>query len=179
VIALGNSSDQPIRAKLSFASGESQIVDVGPFATEIVRLNSIIHSSAAADRVETVSINYVGPEGSLIPAGYTSSANGGFASMIRFYDTQRTVQQHLYANNLRIKNARPHMVLRNVSTDFVTAAPTFLPPNGDADQAVKLPPINLAPSEAVEVNLDPLLQAASNRSGLDSVSVQVSNTGNA
>jgi hypothetical protein len=179
VIALGNSSDQPVRANLSFTSGASQFVDVGPFATEIVRLNSDIHSLAVADRIEAVSINYTGPEGSLIPTGYSSSANGKFASMIRFYDTQHIVQQHLYATNLRIKNARPHMALRNVSTDFVTASPTFLPPNGDADQSVKLPPIKLAPSEVVEVDLDPLLKAASNRSDLDSVSVQVSNTGSA
>jgi hypothetical protein len=179
VIALGNSSDQPVRANLTFTSGASQFVDVGPFATEIVRLNSNILGPAAAGRVESVSINYAGPEGSLIPAGYTSSAEGKFASMIRFYDTQRTVQQHLYATNLQIKNAKPHMALRNVSTDFVTATPTFLPPNGDPNQAVKLTPIKLAPSDIVEVDLDPLLQAASNRSDLDSVSVQVSNTGNA
>ncbi len=179
VIALGNSSDQPVRANLSFASGQSQFVDVGPHATEIVRMKSIVRSPAAADWVEAVSISYVGPEGSLIPAGYTSSANGRFASMIRFYDARQIVQQNLYANNLRIKNARPHMALRNVSTDFVTATPAFLPPSGDANQSVKLSPISLAPSEVVEVNLDPLLQAASNRSDLDSVSVQVSNTGNA
>jgi hypothetical protein len=178
VIALGNSSDQPVRANLSLASGKSQFVDIGPFATEIVRLNSDIHGSAAAGRVEAVSIKYVGPEGSLIPAGYTSSANGRFASMIRFYDARQIVQQNLYANNLRVKNARPHMVLRNVSTDFITATPAFLPPSGDADQSVKLSPIQLAPSEVVEVDLDPLLKAASNRSDLDSVSVQVSNTGN-
>jgi len=179
VITLGNSSDQPVRANLSFASGESQFVDVRPFATEIVRLNSNIQSSAASDRGEAVSINYVGPEGSLIPTGYTSSANGKFASMIRFYDARQIVQQHLYATNLRVKNAKPHMVLRNVSTDFVTATPTFLSPNGDSDQSVKLSSIKLAPSEVVEVDLDPLLKAASNRSDLDSVSVAVSNTGNA
>jgi hypothetical protein len=179
VIALGNSSDQSVRANLSFASGESQFVDVRPFATEIVRLNSDVHSSATADRVEAVSIKYVGPEGSLIPTGYTSSANGKFASMIRFYDARQIVQQHLYATNLRIKDARPHMVLRNVSTGFVTATPAFLPPSGDADQSVKLPPIQLAPSEVVEVDLDPLLKAASSRSDLGSVSVQVLNTGNA
>lgn len=179
VIALGNSSDQPVRANLTFASGESQFVDIGPFTTEIVRLNSINRGSAASGRADAVSISYIGPEGSLIPTGYTSSASGRFASMIRFYDAQQIVQQHLYANNLRIKHTKPHMVLRNVSTDFVIATPAFLPPSGDADQSVKLPPIQLAPSEVVEVNLDPLLKAASNRSDLDSVTVQVSNTGNA
>jgi hypothetical protein len=179
VIALGNSSDQPVRAKLSFASGESQWVDVRPFATEIVRLRSDVHSSGAADRIGAVSVNYVGPEGTLIPTGYTSSANGKFASMIRFYDARQIVQQNLYATNLRVKNAKPRMVLRNVSTDLVTATPAFLPPSGDTDQSVKLPPIQLAPSEVVEVDLDPLLNAASNRSDLDSVSAQVLNTGNA
>jgi hypothetical protein len=179
-IALGNSSDQYVHANLIFASGGSQSVDVRPNATEIVRLRSDINVlGKASGRVEAVSINYTGPEGSLISTGYTSSDDGKFASMIRFYDSQHVVQQNLFANNLRLKDTTQHMVLRNVSADFITATPTFLPPNGDASHAVKLQSVRLSPSQVVEVDLAPLRRAALSRSELDSVSVQVSNTGKA
>jgi hypothetical protein len=177
VIALGNSADQPVHANLIFSTGESQTVDVAPFGTEIVRLHADLLGAASTDRVEAVSINYTGIEGSLIPTGYTASDKGKFASMIRFYDTQHVVQQNLFANNLRLKNTTPHMVLRNVSADFVSVSPTFLPASGDSNAAVKFQPVRLAPSETVEVNLSPLLKAASGRSDLDSVSVQISNSG--
>ncbi len=177
MIGLGNSSDQPVHANLILSTGDSQTVDVAPFGTEIVRLRSNTLGPASTDRVEAVSINYTGPEGSLIPTGYTASDNGKFASMIRFYDTQHVVQQNLFANNLRLKDATPHMVLQNVSADFITASPMFLPPSGDSNQAIKLGAVRLAPSETTEVKLSPLLEAASNRSDLDSVSVQVTNSG--
>jgi len=178
VIALGNSSDQQVHANLIFSPGGSQSVDVAPFGTEIVRLHSNTLGAASGGRVEAVSINYTGPAGSLIPSGYTASDAGKFASMIRFYDTQHVVQQDLFANNLRVKDATPHMVLRNVSADFITASPAFLPASGDLNNAVKLEPIRLAPSETTEVDLSGLLRSAVSRSDFDSVSVQVGNSGN-
>jgi hypothetical protein len=176
-IALGNSSDQKVQANLTFPTGKTHAVEIAPFATEIVRLHSNILGPASSDRIESVSIKYTGPEGSLIPTGYTSSNDGMFASMIRFYDTSNAVQENLFANNLRLRNAAPHMVLKNVSSDFVTATPTFLPANGDSYQAVRLLPVKLAPNDMIEIDLAPLLQAASNRRDLESVSVQVLNSG--
>jgi len=178
VVALGNSSDQQIHANLIFSTGASETVDVAPFGTEIVRPHSNTLGSASTDRVEGVSINYTGPEGSLIPTGYTASDAGKFASMIRFYDTQHFVQQELFANNLQVKRAEPHMVLRNVSGDFITASPTFLPASGDSSKSVKFDPVRLAPSETTEIDLSRLLKAAASSSDLDSVSVRVTNSGN-
>jgi hypothetical protein len=179
VVALGNSSDQRLHANLIFSSGDSESVDVPPFGTEIVRVHSNMLGPASSDRVEAVSIDYTGPEGSLIPTGYTASDGGKFASMIRFYDTQHIVQQDLFANNLHVNDATPHMVLRNVSADFIMASPTFVAASGDMNNAIKLKPIRLAPSETTEVDLSGLLRAAARRSDLDSVSVQVGNSGSA
>lgn len=177
VIALGNSSSETVHGNLIFGNGESQRVDIRPFATEIVRSRTrgLSLSSSDRSRAESVSINYTGPAGSLIPSGYIGSAQGKFTSTIRFYNPPNVVQANLYANNLRLKNATPHMVLKNTSTAFVKARPKFLDAGGVT--IVELPPQRLAPSEVVEVDLRPVISVARNRSDLDSVSVQVGNDG--
>jgi hypothetical protein len=179
LIALGNSSDQPIHANLIFSNGESQAADIAPFATEIVRRHSEDSglTSSDDDRAAGVSINYTGPAGSLIPTGFVSSANARFTSNIRFYNPPNVVQPNLYANNLRLKDDVPHMVLRNTSAGVITARPTFLTMSGAPADAVKLPPVMLAPNEVAEINLRPLLAAIRRRSDLDTVSVQVLNSG--
>ena len=114
LIALGNSSNQAAHATLIFSNGASHVADIGPFATKIVRRSEVLGLlSSDADQAEAVSINYTGTAGSLIPTGFISSASGGFTSNIRFYNTPNVVQSNLYANNLRLKDNVPHMVLRN------------------------------------------------------------------
>lgn len=176
LIALGNSSNQPINATLIFSNGETRETDIAPFATQIVRRSE--NSGQSHDnRATGVSINYTGPQGSLIPTGFMSSANGKFTSNIRFYNTPNSVQPNLYANNLRLKDTVPRMVLRNTSPDFVTAQPRFLTAAGTPSEMVKLPTLRLKPNEIVEVDLRPLMVAERKRSDLDSVSVQVLNSG--
>jgi hypothetical protein len=177
MIALGNSSNETVHGNLIFGNGESQSVDIGPFATEIVRsrVRGLSLSSSDRSRAESVHINYTGPAGSLIPAGYIGSEKEKFTSTIRFYNPPNVVQPNLYANNLRLKNVMPHMLLKNTSTAFVKARPKFLDAGGVT--VVELPPQRLAPSEVVEVDLRPVIAVARNRSDLDSVSVQVGNEG--
>src|SRR5436190_5703391 len=176
VIALGNSSNQPVHANLIFGNGESESLDIGPFATELVRSrgNGLSLSSSDRSRPETVSINYTGPEGSLIPAGYIGSAKEKFTSTIRFYNPPNTIQPNLYASNLRLKHASPHMLLKNTSAAFVEARPKFL--TDDGETLVELPAQRLAPLQVVEVDLRVLLSAAANSSA-DSVAVQMLNDG--
>jgi hypothetical protein len=174
VIALGNTSDQQVHANLVFSNRETRAVDVAPFGTEIVRLRRDL-TAASADG-EAVSINYTGPAGCLIPTGYTSSDDGKFSSMIRFYDTQHLVQQNLFANNLRLKYSVPHMVLRNTSGQVVTATPKFLTSAGDPVDIPGLAALRLHPFEVAEVNLAPLTKAAQ-KAGLETVTVQVHNSG--
>ncbi len=177
VIALGNSSSETVHGNLIFGNGESQSVDIRPFATEIVRSRTrgLSLSSSDRSRAESVSINYTGPAGSLIPSGYFGSAQEKFTSTIRFYNPPNVVQPNLYANNLRLRNSTPHMLLKNTSTAFVKARPKFLDAGGVT--VVELSPQLLAPSEVVEVDLRPVIAVARNRSDLDSVSVQVGNEG--
>jgi hypothetical protein len=176
VIALGNSSDGRIHANLKFSDRAPQVVDIAPFATEIVRLPSN-SGEGPASNVQAVSIDYAGPSGSLISTGITSSNDGKFASMIRFYDKEKTVQANLYASNLRLRKVTPRMVLRNTSSDFITATPQFLLPDGTQLSAEDLGAISLAPHSAIEVDLTILMQQAARRPDLDSVSVQVANSG--
>jgi hypothetical protein len=146
-IALGNSSDQPVLANLVFSNRETKAIRVAPFATEVMRLDADASHPRLSDQTEGVSITHTGPAGCLIPTGITSSVNGKFASMIRFYDTANFVQQNLYGNNLRLDNAVPHMMLRNSSPDYITATPIFLPTTGNSDQAIRLRSLWLAPYE--------------------------------
>ena len=92
VIALGNSSSEVVRANLSFESGESRRVDIGPFATEIIKAqrSSATSSSAEQSHTEAVSIKYSGAAGVLIPAGYISSPASKFTTIPGVHRTNIT-----------------------------------------------------------------------------------------
>lgn len=177
VIALGNSSSQPVHANLIFGNGGSESLDIKPFATELVRSHGdgLSLSSSDRDRAETVSINYTGQAGSLIPAGFVGSAKEKFSSTIRFYTPGNVVQPNLYANNLRLTSTTPHMILKNTSSAFVEARPKFMTVGGTT--AFELPAQQLAPAEVLEVDLRSLMATARKRSDLDSVSVQILSNG--
>jgi hypothetical protein len=173
IIALGNITDTPTSAIVNFGDGDSQTVSLAPHATEIVR-----HKHGKEAGPESVAINITGMPGSIIPTGVIASKDGTFNSVIRFYDTKKTKQPHLFANGLRLAGITPHMILRNTSSSPITAQPKFIPLAGvEAAQPVVLPEINLAANETTEVDLTSLLGAVKNRPDLDVVSVQVTNSG--
>jgi hypothetical protein len=179
-IALGNSSDTPLHTTVQFADGESQQVDIAPFCTRYIRrraqgrkgANSLSDGTAEAAKLTTI-----GPAGSLRVVGVVTSDNQKFTSSIRFYEPKGAVQPHLFATNLRLKDTSPRMVLKNTSDTEVTAQPRFRPAAGEGGNVVELPSLTLRPQEVVEVDLSPLVRVAADRTDLDSVSVQVTNTG--
>jgi hypothetical protein len=173
IIALGNITDTPTSAIVTFGDGDSETVSLAPHGTEIIRHK---HSNDAG--TESVGIQLTGMPGSIIPTGVIASKNGSFNSTLRFYDIKRAKQANLFANGLRLANITPHMVLRNSGSDSVIAQPKFISLEGIGGGApVVLPEINLAPSETIEVDLSTLLLAAKSRNDLDVVSVQVSSSG--
>jgi hypothetical protein len=178
-IALGNSSAVPLHTTVQFTSGDSQEVDIAPFATNYIRRraqggNAPNSSEGAA---EGVRLTTAGPPGSLRVVGVVTSVSKDYSSSIRFYDPQAAVQPHLFATNLRLKETLPRMVLKNTGDTEVTAQPRFRPAAGEGGGVVELSSLTLGPREVVEVDLSPLVSAAAGRSDLDSVSVQVTNTG--
>jgi hypothetical protein len=174
VIALGNSSSNPIHTTAQFSDGEIQEIDIAPLATHYIRRNNSNNSSNR----QSVKLMTNGAAGSLKAGGYVASADGGnndrFASSIRFYDTPGVVQPKLFANNFRVKNSVSHLLLKNTSTSSITTQAQFRPTDGNGEPMM-LPPVTLDAGEIVEVNLQPL--QAANRNDLDSVSVQIDNTG--
>lgn len=178
-LALGNSSAQSVTATLKFSGEDSQDVNIAPFATEIIQRRGNQRGGHAASKgvTDSVVINSNGDPGSLIATGFVGSANGKFTGSLRFYDTQRAVQPNLFATRIRMKNVTPHLLLRNTTAATVTAQPRFLSMAGESGHPVELPRVTLAPNEATEVELDPLMAAVANRSDLDEVSVQVLNSG--
>jgi hypothetical protein len=173
-IILGNDSDVSISASLAFSSGDSQNVRLAPHTTEIVERRV---SGQQGDSPESLRIQTDGPTGSLRATGFVRTSDHKFTSGILFYDPQNVRQQHLFASNLRIKNAEPHLALKNISDAILTARPKFFPSTGSTGDLLELAPVTIAPGRSVEVNLSPLTSAAMTRADLDSVSVQVVNSG--
>lgn len=173
IIALGNITDTPTSAIVSFGDGETQTVSLAPHGTDIIR-----HRQGKDEGTESVTINITGMPGSIIPTGVIASKDGSFNSVIRFYDIKRAKQPNLFANGLRLANISAHMVLKNTSSSTVIAQPKFIALRGvAAADPVVLPETILAPNETTEVDLAPLLSSVKNRTDLDVVSVQVSNSG--
>lgn len=166
IIALGNSSSVPIHTRLQYSNGEAQEVDIAPFATRYIR----------RQRGNAVKLTTAGPAGSLKAAGFVTNNNQRFTSGIRFYDTQNAVQSHLFATNFKVRNHSSHLLLKNTTAASVTARPRFRPMSGTGS-AVELAPVTLAAGEIVELDLRPLIAAAETRNDLDSVNVQIENTG--
>ena len=118
-----------------------------------------------------------GQTGRLIPTGFVSSVNGDFGSSIRFADTENIAQPNLYSTNFRLKNTTPHIILKNTASNPVTARPRFLSMSGEGSGVVELTSLTIPANGTKEVNLTPLVNAARTRQDLDSVSVQIINSG--
>lgn len=174
VIALGNSSDTPILTTAEFSDGAAEAVNIAPFATEFIRRRAREHEGSEANN-DSVRLTTVGPAGSLRVAGFV--IGGKEDSSIRFADTKKAVQPNLYATNLRLENTDPLLLIENTSDSGISARPQFFPATGDQGSAIELPEIILAPRQIVDVDLRPLTEAATTRTDLSSVSVQVLNSG--
>ncbi len=172
---LGNSSNLAISANLKFANGETQEINLAPYATEIVTRRDIGRPQDGAP--DSVRIEVAGPVGSLRAAGFVAAQDGRIISNIRYYDPQNIRQPHLFATRLNVKGNSLRMALKNTGDGAITTRPRFLPASGNNNAAVELPPVAINPHQAIEVNLNPLMTAASARDDLDVVSVQVTNDG--
>ena len=175
VVVLGNSCDSSIHTRLDYSDGDSQELDIAAHATEYVRPHP--NGNKNNGQSESVRLTTVGPAGSLKAAGTVLTADNRLASSIRFYDLKSIVQPNLFATNLRLKGYVPRIVLKNTSAANVTAQPRFRPVAGESANPVQLPAITLAPEEIAELDLSPLMIAAAARTDLDTVSVQILNSG--
>jgi hypothetical protein len=173
ILALGNITDVATGATVQFGDEPAQSVNLAPHATHIIRRT---HSERTS--VESMLIKVNGPTGSVVPTGVITAADGSFNAVIRFYDTQHTKQPHLFANGARLADVTPHLVLKNTTSAAIVATPKFIPLAGStADGTVSLPAVNLAPYQAVELDLRTFAQAAQRRADLATVSIQVTNNG--
>jgi hypothetical protein len=176
VLALGNSSDALIQTTAQFSDGESEVVNIAPFATEFIRRRARERQGTDATS-DSVKLTTIGPAGSLRVAGFVVGGEPNFTSSIRFADPKKTIQPDLYATNLRLENTDPRLLIENTSDSGVSARPKFFPATGDQGNPIELPEIILGPRQIVDVDLRPLREAATTRTDLNSVSVQVSNSG--
>lgn len=176
VIALGNSSATLIQTTVQFSDGESEVVSIAPFATEFVRRTAREAQRNDASS-ESVKLTTVGPAGSLRVAGFVLGGDHDRNSSIRFADTKKVAQPNLYATNLRLDNDVPRMLIENTSDSGISARPKFFPATGEQGNPIELPEIILAPRQIVDVDLRPLTEAATTRPDLNSVSVEILNSG--
>jgi hypothetical protein len=168
IVALGNISDTPTSATVSFGGGLSRTVNLQPHATELVRQESRNEGS------ESVKINVTGAVGTIVPTGIITTKNGSFNSVIRFYDPTKVKQPNLYANGFRVKGTTPHMVLKNTTQSSIAVLPKIIPLDGSRG-TLTLSQVSLNANETKEVDLSELLQAARSRTDLDLVSVAITN----
>jgi len=175
-LALGNYSDTPAAATLTFSNGDVEQINLAPYATEILQRKSNGQNGTNIG-AESVTINSSGQTGRLITTGFVSIENGDFGSSIRFADPENIAQPNLYATNFRLKDTAAHIVLKNTTTSPITARPRFLPMAGEGSGVVELPVVTIQPNAIKEVNLTTLMNAARTRTDLDSVGVQIINGG--
>ncbi len=175
-IAIGNYSDTPALASLTFSNGDVEQLNVAPHGTEIITRKNNEHNATNID-AESVTITSYGQTGRLIPMGFVSSNNGDFGSSIRFADTENIAQPNLYSTNFRLKNTTPSIVLKNTTYNAITAHPRFLPVTGEGSGVVELSAVTISANSIKQLNLTPLTNAAASRQDLDSVSVQIINSG--
>jgi hypothetical protein len=174
---LGNSSNTPVSASLRFISGEAQEIKLDSYETKVITRRDPGRPIAAKGSPDSVRIEVNGPVGSLRAAGFVTNQTGRIISNIRYYDPQNIRQPHLFATRLRVKDNTVRMVLKNTSDAAISARPRFLPESGETGAALELPVLAINPHQAVEVDMKPLLTAASSRNDLNVVSVQVLNDG--
>jgi hypothetical protein len=67
--------------------------------------------------------------------------------------------------------------LKNTTGGEITARPRFLPRTGEGSGVIELPAVTLPPNAVKELNLTTLINAAATRPDLDSVAVQIINSG--
>ncbi len=175
-IAMGNYSDTPAGATLTFSNGDVELVNLAPYATKVISRNNNGQNSTGID-AESVRVEASGQIGRLITTGVIVSNNGKYASSLRFYDKENTFQSNLYSTNFRLKNSTPSIVLKNTTAGAITARPRFLPRTGEGSGVVELPAVTLPPNAVKELNLTTLINAAATRPDLDSVAVQIINSG--
>lgn len=175
VLALGNSSDEPLQVTASFADGEAKQIEIAPFATEFIRRRAANGQGGNVDSVKLVTTS--GSADAFRVAGFIMGGAKSFDSSIRFADTKKVAQPNLYATNLRLKNTEPRMVLKNTGLADISARPRFFSGAGENEKPVELPQITLRPSEIVDVDLTTLKQAFAARVDLDSVSLNVVSSG--
>jgi hypothetical protein len=171
VIALGNSANVPIHTTAKFSNGDSEDFDIPAGVTNFIR------RKGRDTDTDSIKLTTVGPQGSLRVAGLVIADDQSFTSSIRFYDTKKTVQPNLYATNLRVQSAVPRLILKNTSDATISARPRFFSVAGEKANPVELATMTLLPQQVLDVDLSELRAAAASRTDIDSVSVQVLNSG--
>ena len=94
VIALGNSSNVPIRTTAQFSDGDSEDVDIPEGATKFIRRH------AHQRDTESVRLTTVGPEGSMRVTGFIVADDDSFTSSIRFAIRSRSITRRSWASEL-------------------------------------------------------------------------------
>lgn len=168
VIGLGNISDSPTSAKITFGNGHVRNVELQARASAIVR------EEYPGGGPESVHIAVDGAAGSIVPTGLITKRDGSFNSVIRFYDPTKAKQSNLYANGFRIKRSTPHLVLKNTTDQSIAVSPKIIPLSGSNGSLV-LPQVSLLANETKEIDLSELSEAAKQRNDLDVVSVEITN----
>lgn len=99
---MGNYSDTPAGATLTFSNGDVEQVNLAPYATKVISRKNNGQNNTGIE-AESVRVEANGQIGRFITTGVIVSNNGKYASSLRFYDKENIFQSNLYSTNFRLK----------------------------------------------------------------------------
>jgi hypothetical protein len=174
-LILGNSSEGPVHAQITFANGKRREIDLAPHATIV---QSIPHAGEADEarfhNINSVHVVGTGMAGTLRVTGWVSSSKDGYVDTIHSYDPATSTESAVYANGLHFSDGANHLLVKNLTANPITVSGTIYPigTNGPA-KALALPEKTLPPGASSELQIP----AAGDPESLDEAAIKLESSG--
>ena len=189
-LALSNTSNSPLSVKVTTTGpGHSHTTTI---STTLDAHQTRLLRSGASDENESldlkgtvggISITHSGPPGALVAYGFSEDPSEGFSTIIDFSDPQKAKTARLDGAGLRIGDIAGQRLsqlaaVRNISSTPVTVSGRipYTLANGRQETA-ELEDLQLAPGEAREINLRPIISRATRRREVMSAGLEFKSSG--
>lgn len=173
-LILGNSSSMPVVANVSYASGESEQVQIAPFAT-VVKPVSYGDDQEQADegRIQSVHITSNAMAGLLRADGFVASPKTGFFDTVRFFDPGTSMEPDLYANGLHFSHGSPHLLVRNLTSGQIRVSGELYLSGKSSTKPIAIPDVQVPADGSRELRIPPV----GDLSGYDDAAIRLRSSG--
>lgn len=151
-LIFANSSAETLQVKISDGDGRHSNLEIPPHGTVFRRAHD--DEGAQAKSVHSLHVEANGIPGTLRVTGYTLSESEGFVNTIRSFDPAASSEPTIYGNGLHFSGGTNHLVVKNVSTQFIRVSGTIYPLSANSSpRFVLLPPKSIGPGMSEELDL--------------------------